>query len=683
MSSTLNGSPALDAINAALATVQDPEISRPLTELGMVKDVQIGAEGAVRVEVYLTVSGCPMRETITNRVTQAVSAVPGVTGVQVVLDVMNDEQRAELRRTVRGTDAAEPVIPFAQPGSLTRVYAVASGKGGVGKSSVTVNLAASLARRGLSVGVVDADIYGHSVPRMLGVDDKPTQVDNMIMPPQSYGVKVISIGMFTPGNTPVVWRGPMLHRALQQFLADVWWGDLDVLLMDLPPGTGDVAISVAQLVPNAEILVVTTPQHAAAEVAERAGTIAMQTHQQVVGVIENMSWLELPDGSRMEIFGSGGGQAVSDALTKTLGARVPLLGQIPLDTRLRESGDAGAPIVLAEPDSPAAQALEKIADGLAVRQRGLSGMSLGLTPVRHVAKQLPGLERRPAREAAYRRLVTDQLISESITVDAPPAVVFAILADPRQHSRIDGSGSVQSIMARAGSGQPQRPDVHRPDEALRPPVPDPQPGGRVRGRPADRLAALHRQPVALRARADAGRRHAGHRDVRPLTRRPDHRLRRALGEVPRAHPRRDHRNAGAAEEGRRGRRSGGCRQLIAGGVRPSPTLQRRQWWKNARNAGRYVASASNGGGVAWLRGRDDRLVALPRRTGGVSGSSSKSWLRMKVFGWYLRRSRSRSSGRSSPSDSLTCWRTPVIAARTFFRPVAASLASAATAPGRR
>ncbi|MGY1633828.1 Mrp/NBP35 family ATP-binding protein [Geodermatophilus sp. SYSU D01186] len=382
MSAPLTGAPALDAVTAALATVQDPEINRPLTELGMVKDVQIAEDGTVRVEVYLTVSGCPMRETITNRVTQAVSAVPGVTAVQVGLDVMNDEQRAELRRTVRGTDAADPVIPFAQPGSLTRVYAVASGKGGVGKSSVTVNLAAALSKRGLSVGVVDADIYGHSVPRMLGVDDKPTQVDNMIMPPQAYGVKVISIGMFTPGNTPVVWRGPMLHRALQQFLADVWWGDLDVLLLDLPPGTGDVAISIAQLLPNAEILVVTTPQLAAAEVAERAGAIATQTHQQVVGVIENMSWMDLPDGSRVEVFGSGGGQTVSDALTRTLGARVPLLGQIPLDTRVREAGDAGAPVVLADPESSAAQALTAIADGLATRQRGLSGMSLGLTPVR-------------------------------------------------------------------------------------------------------------------------------------------------------------------------------------------------------------------------------------------------------------------------------------------------------------
>jgi ATP-binding protein involved in chromosome partitioning len=321
-----------------------------------------------------------MRETITNRVTTAVTAVPGVTSVQVELDVMSDEQRAELRKTVRGTDAADPVIPFAQPGSLTRVYAVASGKGGVGKSSVTVNLAASLARRGLSVGVVDADIYGHSVPRMLGVEDKPTQVDNMIMPPQAYGVKVISIGMFTPGNTPVVWRGPMLHRALQQFLADVYWGDLDVLLLDLPPGTGDIAISTAQLVPNAELLVVTTPQTAAAEVAERAGSIALQTRQRLAGVVENMSWMELPDGTRMEVFGSGGGQAVADSLSTALGAPVPLLGQVPLETRVRECGDGGTPIVLAEPDSPAAVVLRRIADRLAVRARGLSGRSLNITP---------------------------------------------------------------------------------------------------------------------------------------------------------------------------------------------------------------------------------------------------------------------------------------------------------------
>lgn len=247
-----------DAVREALATVNDPEISRPITELGMVKSVEIGADGAVAVTVYLTVTGCPMRETITKNVTEAVSKVEGVTRVDVTLDVMSDEQRKELATALRGGQA-EREVPFAKPGSLTRVYAVASGKGGVGKSSVTVNLAAAMAADGLKVGVVDADIYGHSVPRMLGADGRPTQVENMIMPPSAHGVKVISIGMFTPGNAPVVWRGPMLHRALQQFLADVFWGDLDVLLLDLPPGTGDIAISVAQLVPNAEILVVTTP----------------------------------------------------------------------------------------------------------------------------------------------------------------------------------------------------------------------------------------------------------------------------------------------------------------------------------------------------------------------------------------------------------------------------------------
>src|SRR5690242_12460299 len=372
-----------DAIQAALATVDDPEIRRPITDLGMVKGFTVAYE-QVKVELLLTVAGCPLRDKLNSDITAALTKIPGITSVSIDFGVMSEEQRKALQTSLRGGSAAsEPVIPFAQPGSLTRVYAVASGKGGVGKSSVTVNLAAALAKRGLSVGVVDADIYGHSVPRMLGVEDKPTQVDNMIMPPQAYGVRVISIGMFTPGNTPVVWRGPMLHRALQQFLADVWWGDLDVLLMDLPPGTGDVAISVAQLVPNAEILVVTTPQLAAAEVAERAGAIASQTRQRVAGVVENMSWMELPDGSRMEVFGSGGGAAVAESLSKVLGARVPLLGQIPLDTRLRESGDAGSPLVLSAPDSPAAQALTKVADSLATRQRGLAGMSLGLTPVRH------------------------------------------------------------------------------------------------------------------------------------------------------------------------------------------------------------------------------------------------------------------------------------------------------------
>ncbi|MQA16803.1 MAG: P-loop NTPase, partial [Pseudonocardiaceae bacterium] len=338
-----------------------------------------GDGGVVDVAVWLTVAGCPMKGTITTRVTEAVSALPGVADVRVELDVMSDEQRTELRRSLRG-DAEEPRIPFAEPGSLTRVYAVASGKGGVGKSSVTVNLAAAMADRGLSVGVVDADIYGHSVPSMLGTVDRPTQVEKMIMPPQAHGVKVISIGMFKPGNDPVVWRGPMLHRALQQFLSDVFWGDLDVLLLDLPPGTGDIAISVAQLMPNAELLVVTTPQQAASEVAERAGAVSMQTHQKLVGVVENMSWMELPDGTRMDVFGSGGGQVVSESLTRTVGSDVPLLGQIPLDPRLRESGDAGTPLVLAEPEAPASQVLRQVADRLATRSRGLAGKLLSVSP---------------------------------------------------------------------------------------------------------------------------------------------------------------------------------------------------------------------------------------------------------------------------------------------------------------
>ncbi|HLJ99867.1 MAG TPA: P-loop NTPase, partial [Streptosporangiaceae bacterium] len=319
-----------EQVRQALSGVLDPEIRRPITELGMVKGVTVGADGAVLVEVWLTVAGCPMRDTITREVTSAVTKVSGVTAVRVELDVMSQEQRQALQTQLRG-GKPEPVIPFAQPASLTKVYAVASGKGGVGKSSVTVNLAAALAAAGRRVGVIDADIYGHSVPRMLGVTGRPTPVENMIMPPSAHDVKVISIGMFTKGNTPVVWRGPMLHRALQQFLADVYWGDLDVLLLDLPPGTGDVAISVGQMLPTAELLVVTTPQLAAAEVAERAGAIATQTHQRIAGVIENMSYLVCAHcGEQTEIFGSGGGASVAQALSRITGTQVPLLGQVPL-----------------------------------------------------------------------------------------------------------------------------------------------------------------------------------------------------------------------------------------------------------------------------------------------------------------------------------------------------------------
>ncbi len=371
--------PSQDVLIAALSTVNDPEIRKPITELGMVESVDVDESGRAAVTILLTISGCPLKDTLTRDATAALLTVEGVTSVDVTLGVMSDEQRAELKTTLRGGNP-EREIPFAQPNSLTRVYCVASGKGGVGKSSVTVNLAAAMAQEGLRVGVVDADVYGFSVPRMLGVEHRPTQVDDMILPPLAHDVKVISIGMFVPGNQPVVWRGPMLHRALQQFLGDVFWGDLDVLLLDLPPGTGDIAISVAQLIPNAEILVVTTPQKAASEVAERAGSIALQTHQRIVGVIENMSWMEMPDGTRHEIFGAGGGQSVADSLTRDVGAPVPLLGQIPLDTRLREGADNGMPVVLGEPNSPSAVVLRAIARSLSTRSRGLAGRSLGLTP---------------------------------------------------------------------------------------------------------------------------------------------------------------------------------------------------------------------------------------------------------------------------------------------------------------
>ena len=372
--------PTAEQVTSALAGVNDPEIGRPITELGMVKSVSVGADGLVDVSVYLTVAGCPMRDTITSRVTDAVTALPGVSGARVTLDVMSEEQRKAMQTQLRG-GRPEPVIPFAQPASLTKVLAVASGKGGVGKSSVTVNLAAALAAARHKVGVIDADIYGHSVPRMLGVTGRPTPVENMIMPPSSHDVKVISMGMFTKGNTPIVWRGPMLHRAMQQFLADVFWGDLDYLLLDLPPGTGDIAISLAQLLPNAELLVVTTPQLAAAEVAERAGAIVTQTRQRITGVIENMSYLVCPHcGEQMDVFGSGGGETVAATLSQLTGTTVPLLGQVPLDTRLREGGDNGTPLVLDEPSSPAALQLAKIADALSSRGRGLAGRMLNLSP---------------------------------------------------------------------------------------------------------------------------------------------------------------------------------------------------------------------------------------------------------------------------------------------------------------
>ncbi|MGH3280810.1 MAG: Mrp/NBP35 family ATP-binding protein [Trebonia sp.] len=374
--------PTREQVLTALAGVNDPEIGRPITDLGMVKSIEIGDDGFVAVGIYLTVPGCPMRDTITSRVTNAVTPLSGVTSVRVELDVMSDEQRKDLQIKVRGNAVPDRVIPFAQPTSLTKVYAIVSGKGGVGKSSVTVNLAAALAGAGHRVGLIDADIYGHSVPRMLGTTGVPTKVQDMIMPPVAKDVKVISAGMLKPpGQDALPFRGPILHRLLEQFLADFFWGDLDYLIIDMPPGTGDVALSLARLIPGAELVIVTTPQLAAAEVAKRAGTLVTQTHQRVVGVIENMSYLLCPHcGESMEVFGSGGGETVSSALTQLTGVDVPLLGQIPLDVRLRESGDGGTPLVLADPTAPAAIELTKVAESLASRGRELAGRMLGISP---------------------------------------------------------------------------------------------------------------------------------------------------------------------------------------------------------------------------------------------------------------------------------------------------------------
>ena len=365
----------------ALSRVNDPEIHRPITELGMVDTITIG-ETTINVRLLLTVSGCPLKDKLTRDITSAVATVAPAVVVTVEMGVMTDEQRKSLQDVLRG-GRTERENPFSKAGSLTKVYAIASGKGGVGKSTVTVNLALAMAGSGLKVGIIDADIYGHSIPDMLGIGDlRPTQVEDMIMPVPTKGMKVISVGMLKPRKDQVVaWRGPMLDRALVQMMSDVYWGDLDVLFLDLPPGTGDVAISLGQHLPNAEVIVVTTPQPAAAMVAERAGTMASMMHQRVAGVVENMSYLDVPGGDRMEIFGSGGAQKVAEGLSKKFGYDVPVLAQIPLDERLRVSGDVGTPIIESDPDTVAAKELLGVADKLSGRSRGLAGMQLGLAPV--------------------------------------------------------------------------------------------------------------------------------------------------------------------------------------------------------------------------------------------------------------------------------------------------------------
>ncbi|WP_404311452.1 Mrp/NBP35 family ATP-binding protein [Agrococcus terreus] len=355
------------ALAAALGTVVDPEIRRPLVELDMIPSATLDG-GVARIRLELTVAACPAADRIQDDVRQAAGAVPGVEAVEVEVGVMDPATRQALVERLRGSRPQQ----FG-PGTLTRIVAVASGKGGVGKSTVTANLAVALAARGLSVGVIDADVHGYSIPALLGTDARPTRVGDMMMPPEAHGVRLVSIGMFVDGNRSVSWRGPMLHRTLQQFLADVWWGDLDVLLIDMPPGTGDVAISLGQLLPHAEVLVVTTPQRAAADVAERAAEVAGQTGQTVLGVVENMAGLAQPDGTVLELFGAGGGEEAA----RRLG--VPLLARIPLSVALREGGDAGAPVVSSEPTDPAAVAIA----GLAASLRGsrpIAGRSLPISP---------------------------------------------------------------------------------------------------------------------------------------------------------------------------------------------------------------------------------------------------------------------------------------------------------------
>jgi ATP-binding protein involved in chromosome partitioning len=361
-----------DQVLDALRPVQDPELRRSIVDLGMVRRIDVADGGTVAVQVALTVAGCPLRTEITNRVTEAVRPLDGVSDVALDFTVMTDEEREALRLRLHGDPAASAgsetahghaqgrAIPFAAPSSRTRPLLIASGKGGVGKSSVTTNLAVALAQRGHSVGVIDADVYGFSIPRMLGTDREPVVIDQMLVPPEQWGVRCISMGYFVPDGQAVIWRGPMLHKALEQFLTDVFWDDPEFLLVDMPPGTGDIAISLSQYLPRAEVYVVTTPQPAAQKVARLAAAMAEKVHLPVKGVIENMSWFTGDDGKRYELFGAGGGAELADQLG------VPLLGQLPLVLALREGSDDGRPVVAVEPDSEVAGSFRRIAETIVV-----------------------------------------------------------------------------------------------------------------------------------------------------------------------------------------------------------------------------------------------------------------------------------------------------------------------------
>lgn len=371
--------PRAEAVRRAVGAVTDPELRRPIADLDMLRDITVEGETA-HVGIVLTIVGCPAATRIETDVRAAAAAVPGIEAVEVAVGVMTPEERRALTEKLRDGRAPRQ-MPFG-PDSLTRVIAVSSGKGGVGKSSLTANLAVALAARGRRVGLIDADVHGFSIPGLLGIapGTPPTRIDDLMLPPVAYDVKAVSIGMFLrEGESVVAWRGPMLHRTVQQFLTDVFFGDLDILLIDMPPGTGDIAITIGQLLPHAEVLVVTTPQEAASDVAIRSGLVARQTGQRVIGVVENMAAMALPDGTLLELFGSGGGQAVADALSAA-GDPVPMLASVPLSPALRTGGDAGVPVVLADPEDPAARAILALADTIDGSGRGLAGRRLNVTP---------------------------------------------------------------------------------------------------------------------------------------------------------------------------------------------------------------------------------------------------------------------------------------------------------------